>query len=167
MTSQPTSASSTARTLTGMALMVAAMVVAPGLDVVAKLLMARLSPLDVGFGRFLAQTLVLLPLALALRQWCAPRRSHLLAGLCLGGALLCLNLALREMPVANTLAIFFVEPLILTVLAALVLGERHGQRRLAAMLVGLCGVGLVLRPNLGAYGWAACWPLGAAFLFAV
>jgi drug/metabolite transporter (DMT)-like permease len=150
----------------GMLLMISAMLIAPGLDVFAKLLLERLSPAQVGAGRFLAQTLVLLPLLFLMRQATRPTRGHAAAGLFLGLALLCINLALREMPVANVIAIFFVEPLILTLLAALVLGERLGWRRLTAVAVGLVGAMVVLRPNLAAYGWAAIWPVATAVLFA-
>ncbi|MGF1500526.1 MAG: DMT family transporter [Paracoccaceae bacterium] len=151
---------------TGLALMAAAMLVAPGLDVMAKLLMERLPPLEVAFGRFLAQTLCLLPLLALLGAPGRPRAGHAAAGLCLGLALLFINLALREMPVANVLAIFFVEPLILSLLGALLLGERLGARRLAAVGVGLLGALVVLRPNLAAFGPAALWPLAAAVAFA-
>ncbi len=149
----------------GLALMVGAMLIVPGLDVIAKLLMERLSPAQVGAGRFLAQTAVLLPIVLLAGQFARPRRGHAVAGVFLGLALLCFNHALREMPVANAISIFFVAPLILTLLAALVLGERIGWRRLAAIAVGLVGVLIVLRPNLAAYGPAAALPLGTALFF--
>ena len=47
--------------ITGMLLMALAMLIVPGLDAIAKLLMERLPPLQVTFGRFLIQTFVLLP----------------------------------------------------------------------------------------------------------
>lgn len=155
-----------ARRLTGMGLMACAMLLVPGLDVIAKVLMARLSPMEVAAGRFLAQTLVLLPLVLSLRQVSKPSLGHAAAGALLGLALLSFNAAIRVMPVANALAIFFVEPLILTMLGWLVLKERLGARRLVAILAGLAGALLVLRPNVSAYGPAALFPLGAAALFA-
>jgi len=150
----------------GMSLMIGAMLMAPGLDTIAKVLMDRLSPAQVGAGRFLAQTVVLLPVILLARQWGRPTRLHALAGLFLGFALLTLNLALRQMPVPNAIAIFFVEPLILTLLGAAVLGETLGWRRLTAVGVGLIGALIVLRPNVAAYGPAAVWPLATAALFA-
>jgi S-adenosylmethionine uptake transporter len=163
MTLAATSTSSEARL--GMTLMICAMLIVPGLDVMAKLLMERLSPAQVGLGRFVAQSLVLLPVLFLAGQAVRPGRGHAAAGVFLGLALLCINLALREMPVANVIAIFFVEPLILTLLAALLLGERLGWRRLTAVAVGLAGALVVLRPNLAAYGWAAAWPLATALFF--
>lgn len=153
-------------TTTGMALMVGAMLLVPGLDAIAKLLLERLPPAQVGLGRFLAQSLVLAPLVLLAGQWTRPAALHAAAGVFLGLALFSINSALQHMPIANAIAIFFVEPLMLTLLAALVLGERLGWRRLAAVAVGLIGALVVLRPNVAAYGWAAAWPLAAAFAFA-
>lgn len=149
-----------------MALMVGAMLIAPALDAIAKLLMERLSPAQVGTGRFLMQSLVMLPLLILAREAGRPRPTHLLAGLFLGLAILFINMALQVMPVANAIAIFFVEPLILTLLAALILGERLGWRRLLAVAVGLVGVLIVLRPNISAYGLSALFPLATALSFA-
>ncbi|MGF1446812.1 MAG: DMT family transporter, partial [Pikeienuella sp.] len=154
-----------AATRTGLALMIGAMLLVPGLDVFAKLLMERLSPAQVGAGRFLAQTLLLLPVVIVAGQLMRPKPGHVAAGLLLGVALLCFNHALREMPVANAISIFFVAPLILTLLAVPVLGERIGWRRLAAITVGLVGALVVLRPNLAAYGPAAGFPLATALFF--
>jgi drug/metabolite transporter (DMT)-like permease len=156
----------TAERVLGVGLMTGAMLIAPGLDVIAKLLLDRLTPAQVAAGRFLMQTLVLAPILLQAGAARRPAAGHAVAGLCLGGALVCLNHALTVMPVANAIAIFFVEPLILTLLAALVLGERIGWRRVAAIAVGLLGALVVLRPNVAAYGPAALFPLGTAILFA-
>lgn len=150
----------------GMAMMIGAMLIAPGLDTLAKLLLERLSPAQVGVGRFLAQTIVLLPIVLASHRMRRPTALHAAGGAFLGLSLLCLNMALREMPVANALAIFFVEPLALTALGAIFLGERVGWRRSSAIAFGLIGAVVVLRPNIAAYGTAAFWPLATAVLFA-
>lgn len=48
------------------------------------------------------------------------------------------------MPIATAIAIFFVEPLILTVLAGPHLGETVGRRRLAAVGAGLAGASYAL-----------------------
>lgn len=149
-----------------MALMALAMLMVPGLDAIAKVLMDRLPPLQVAFGRFLAQSLVLFPLFMMTPHVRSLKPGHVTAGLFLGLAMLSFNHALRVMPIANALAIFFVEPLILTLLAALVLRERLSLRRLIAIGVGLVGALIVLRPNFSAYGATALLPLATAFLFA-
>jgi len=150
----------------GLALVTAAFLIAPAMDVFAKLLTERHSPGMVALGRFALQTIFLIPLVFLARQWSRPKAGHALAGVFLALALLSLNAALEVMPLANVIAIFFVEPLILTVLSALILGERIGWRRISAVLVGLAGAMIVIRPNWEAYGATAILPLGTALAFA-
>ena len=150
----------------GVALMASAMLFAPFMDLFAKLLTETMSPGAIGLWRFLAQSLILLPFVLALGQWGRPSRMHLLAGICLGGALFSINTALKYMPIPNAIAIFFVEPLILTLMSAAILGEKLGWRRLSAVTVGLAGALIVIRPNWAAFGPAAVYPLITAVCFA-
>jgi drug/metabolite transporter (DMT)-like permease len=70
------------------------------------------------------------------------------------------------MPIPNAIAIFFVEPLILTLMSAAILGEKLGWRRLAAVTAGLVGAMIVIRPNWAAFGPAAVYPLITAVCFA-
>ena len=75
--------------------------------------------------------------------------------------------ALKHLPIADAIAIFFVEPLILTLLAALLLREKVGWRRLMAVLFGFSGALIVIRPNFEAFGWPAMLPLVSAFTFSM
>ena len=150
----------------GVALMAGAMMIAPFMDMFAKLLTEEVSPGTAALARFGMQTAMLLPVMLWLGQGALPGRMHAVAGACLGGAILCINMAVEVMPVPNAIAIFFVEPLIVTLLSVPILGERLGWRRLSAVALGLVGAMVVLRPNIAAFGTAALYPLGAAFFFA-
>ncbi|MEM1299194.1 MAG: DMT family transporter [Pseudomonadota bacterium] len=151
---------------TGLLIITVAFLIAPGMDVFAKLLTQTVSPGQTVLGRFLIQTTLLLPLLALFSQWSRPRLGHWVAGVFLAAALLCFNAALQVMPIANAIAIFFVEPLILTVLSALILKEQIGWRRILAVLVGLIGAMIVIRPNFAAYGPTALLPLGTALGFA-
>jgi drug/metabolite transporter (DMT)-like permease len=73
--------------------------------------------------------------------------------------------ALRIMPLAESTAIFFVAPLIVTVLAVPLLGEKVGRRRYVAVLAGFAGVLLIARPGgtLPATGVAAALVAAAAY----
>jgi drug/metabolite transporter (DMT)-like permease len=72
---------------------------------------------------------------------------HLLRG-GLGIAMLSLfAYALRHLPLAEAYAIFFVAPLLITLLSGPLLGERVGAARWIAIAVGLAGVLVVLRPT--------------------
>lgn len=78
------------------------------------------------------------------------------------GVAYCFFTALRHLPLAEATAVLFVFPLMLTVLAALVLRERVGPHRWAAVAAGLAGILLILRPGTGAFDPALLWPLTAA-----
>ena len=55
--------------------------------------------------------------------------------------------ALFNMPLANVTAILQSLPLVVTLTAALLFAEPLGWRRLSAILIGLCGVLLIVRPG--------------------
>ncbi|SMO60236.1 S-adenosylmethionine uptake transporter [Thalassovita litoralis] len=55
--------------------------------------------------------------------------------------------ALFNMPLANVTAILQSLPLLVTLCAALFFGEALGWRRITAILIGLCGVMLIVRPG--------------------
>ena len=150
----------------GVAIMAAAMMIAPLMDLFAKLLTDTMSAGEITLGRFVAQSAILLPVVLAARQWGRPGWLHVLAGCFLAAALVAINAALKHMPIANAIAIFFVEPLILTLMSAYILGEGLGWRRLSAVGAGLVGAMVVIRPNWAAFGPAAVYPLITAVCFA-
>jgi drug/metabolite transporter (DMT)-like permease len=54
---------------------------------------------------------------------------------------------LRTLPLSEAYAIFFVAPLLITLLAAPLLGEKVGANRWWAIAIGLVGVIVVLRPS--------------------
>lgn len=78
-----------------------------------------------------------------------------------------LYLALAAMTIAEATSIFFVAPLLITALSALVLHEPVGPRRWAAVCVGLAGVLVMLRPGEGALRLAALLPIVAAGAYAL
>lgn len=157
----------------GMAMMAMAMLLVPGIDAIAKTLSPTLSPFQVAFLRFFIQSLLLAGILLVITRGRAFRVTRqALPGLAIAGALMgaavgLLFVALVHMPLANAIAIFFVEPLILTVFSALFLGERVGIRRYSAIAVGLVGALIVIRPNWLAFGVVAIFPLLAAVSYAV
>jgi S-adenosylmethionine uptake transporter len=60
--------------------------------------------------------------------------------------------AFSVLPLAQTYAILFATPLLITLLAIPILGEKVGIRRGMAVVVGLCGVMIVLRPGQAELG---------------
>lgn len=69
------------------------------------------------------------------------------------------------MPIAEATALSFTTPLFCVILAVLLLGERIGPRRIAALAVGMIGVAIILRPGAAAFDPAAFFPIFSAFTF--
>ncbi|MEE4187897.1 MAG: DMT family transporter, partial [Roseobacter sp.] len=59
----------------------------------------------------------------------------------------CAFYAFSVLPLAQVYAILFAAPLIITILAIPILGERVRLQRWIAVFIGLCGVMIVLRPG--------------------
>lgn len=77
--------------------------------------------------------------------------------------------ALSVMPLGAATALFFVAPLFITLLAVPVVGERIGLPRLAAIVVGLAGVGVMMAPGVdwgGIPRWNLLLPVAAAACYA-
>jgi S-adenosylmethionine uptake transporter len=69
--------------------------------------------------------------------------------------------ALFQMPLANVSAVLQSLPLAVTLAGALVLREPIGRARLVAILVGLLGVLLIVRPGAEGFGWPALYALAS------
>lgn len=93
---------------------------------------------------------------------------HLLRGV-IGIAMLSLfTFSLKELGLAEAYTIFFVAPLIITVLSIPVLQETVSARHWAAIAAGLCGVVVALRPDQDAFfSLGAIAVLVAATFYAV
>jgi len=93
---------------------------------------------------------------------------HLLRGV-LGVAMMATFVyAVSKLPLSTTYSIFFVAPLAITALSVPVLGEKVGPRRWAAIVVGLIGVIVLLRPTgEGMISLAALAVLVAALMYAI
>ena len=133
--------------------MLAAMAILPFIDVLAKLLGQQGVPiLIVVWARALFGGLMTLPFALRAEGAHAFRPvrplHHLARAALLYGATFLFFNALKHLPIADALAIFFVNPLVIVVLSALVLREKVGPRRWAAVAVGFVGTLIIIRPGL-------------------
>lgn len=92
---------------------------------------------------------------------------HLLRGLAVVIANMAFFTGLATLPLGEATAIFFVAPLFITALSVPLLGERVGPRRWFAILVGLGGVMVMLRPGSGGFHPAFLLPLAAALAYAL
>lgn len=158
-------------TAIGIAAMVVFTILAPGIDVLAKIAAQDIPPAEVSLARFVAQFAALMPIVIwrgELARLTARKLAlHAVRGVAVAISTIFFISAIRVMPVADAIAIFFVGPLFLTLLGGLVLGEQVGWRRYAACLVGFLGALMVIQPSFAELGPAALLPVGAAITFIV
>ncbi len=142
------SAASQAR---GIAYIVASGVIFGFTDALAKLLAGSYPPgqiLCLRSAFVLVSIIVMVSLkggfaSVRVRNW----KGQWIRGLMVAATSLTFIVALKDAPLADLIALLFVSPLILTVLAPYFLGEQVGWRRRVAVGVGFCGVLLIVRPS--------------------
>jgi drug/metabolite transporter (DMT)-like permease len=158
--------------LLGIVLMLAAMAVLPFLDVCAKYLGQMGVPIvEIVWARLFFGMLLTLPFAWRI---VGPRGllpdppvMHTFRGLFLCGATFFFFWGLKYLPIADTLAIFFVQPLIITVLSPFVLGEKVGMRRWAAVVIGFIGTLIIIRPGFQTFNPGMLMALAAGTSLAI
>jgi drug/metabolite transporter (DMT)-like permease len=158
------------RPVIGILCMLAFTALAPLMDASAKLASDIHSTGQITVARYLVQGAIVLPIALALRlSWrISPRDWGLLAlrAVTTLGSTISFIAAITVMPLADALAIVFIEPFILMFMGWVFLGEQVGPRRILASGVGFIGAIIVVQPGILAFGYVALWPLAAGFFFA-
>lgn len=155
----------------GLAMMVLSVLVTPLVDVFSKLATQTMPSAEISLVRFFFQIVFTLPVLMMRRTW--PQTSwHNTRLHMMRGGVLCLSMltfvaALRSMEVADAVAIFFVEPIILTILSSIILKETIGWRRYTACGVGFIGAMLVVQPSFQEVGAVAFLPIITAFCIAI
>jgi drug/metabolite transporter (DMT)-like permease len=91
---------------------------------------------------------------------------HLLRGGLLVVANMFFFLGLASLPLAETVALFFVAPLFICILSQPVLGEKVGAASWVAIFIGLAGVIVMVRPGADVFKLASVLPILAAFTYA-
>ena len=151
--------------------MILGMLLVPLMDGTAKLLVQDYPIAQVVWGRYFFHLLTLLPLFWLLKVKLSLRPAKL--GLQLTRALFLLGdtalffAALSFIPLANGKAVFFISPLIMTALAPLLLSEKVGFHRWAAVLVGFAGTAFILRPEATGELWGYILAFGSAAFYAL
>jgi S-adenosylmethionine uptake transporter len=155
------------QTARAMAMMIAAMLMLPGIDAIAKWLSGTVSSGQVTWSRFFFQIILMSPLLLRTRgPWLTPALwLHAARGSLIAFATLFFFTGLAYLPLADAIAIFFIEPLLVTLLSALFFGEAIHWRRISAIGLGFVGALIIIRPTFSEVGYAALLPVCAAFCF--
>lgn len=157
----------------GMAIMVLSVLLLPLMDAIGKWLamVDNMPPATVTFMRFFIQCWLMFFILLIVGGFAALRTQYL-AGNLIRGALmgfggLCFFTAVKYMPLADAMAVFFAEPLILTLFSAIFLKEKVGWRRFSAVGIGLIGTMIVIQPSFEIFGAVSLLPLATAVTFAI
>jgi drug/metabolite transporter (DMT)-like permease len=132
--------------------MLAAMAILPFLDVAAKFLGQQNMPvLQSVWARMFFGMVFTLPFVMWGRQWrvLIPDLPvlHGARALLIVASTAFFFLALAYLPIADTLAIYFVQPLVVTLLAPFILKENVGLRRWIAVIIGFIGTLIIIRPG--------------------
>jgi S-adenosylmethionine uptake transporter len=155
----------------GLGLMVLSVLLSPVIDIFAKLAVTSVPAVEITFFRSLFQMIVLLPMVLlrgTLFDLTWKRAGlHALRGLLAAIVMITFVTTLSVMEVADAIAIFFVEPIILTILGSIFLKETIGWRRYTACAVGFGGALLVIQPSMQEVGPIALLPVVSAFALAL
>ncbi|MDC1287313.1 DMT family transporter [Gammaproteobacteria bacterium] len=154
-------------TARAMLMMIVAMLALPGIDAIAKWLAGSISSGQVTWSRFFFQIILMSPLLLRTRgPWLTPALwLHAARGALIAFATLFFFSGLAYLPMADAIAIFFIEPLLVTLLSALFFGEAIRWRRISAISLGLVGALIIIRPTFSEVGFAALYPVATAFCF--
>lgn len=155
--------------VTGLVIAVIAMFLFSLTHTSVRLMSDTMTAFQIVFWRMLLSMAMLMPWyawqGFGLLKTRRPGMHALRAAVNCGGMLLWF-FAIAVVPLGKAVAIHFVLPIFVMVLAVIVLRERVGIRRMSAALVGFGGVLLVLRPNEFGIGWPEIMILGSALCYA-
>ncbi|MGJ8594484.1 DMT family transporter [Sulfitobacter sp.] len=129
----------------------------------------RLPPGEAAFLRYAMGLVFLLPSIGTLRAAHLTRRQWTLfsvRGLCHAGGVILWFYAMVRIPIAEVTAMGYLAPIYVTIGAAVFLGERLAARRIVAVLLGIVGAAIVLRPGFREVSDGHMAMLMAAFVFA-
>lgn len=141
--------------LRGILFMVGAMAFLPVKDGMSKILGGTYPPLEIIWAQFCLVYLVIAPVIVlrygARMLWPRPFGLQCLRGIFTVTGIGFFYWAVQTIPLANTTAIFFLAPLVVTALSPFLLNESVDLRRWVAVVFGLMGVFLILRPDPHAF----------------
>ncbi len=151
-----------------MLFMVISVMLLPFTDTIAKYLSSTLSPTQIAWLRFSLQVLFIFILTFFIKEKIGKfKLNYLYLGFFVSFSILLLFWGLKYLPLANNIALFFIEPLVLTILSIVFLKEKVFKEHIIAVILGLIGTLIIIRPNLSMYGIAAFLPILSAILYAL
>lgn len=129
----------------------------------------RLPAAEAAFIRYALGLVFLLPTLGALRTAHLSRRQWTLfsvRGICHALGVILWFFAMTRIPIAEVTAMNYLAPIYVTVGAAIFLGEKLALRRIVAVVMGLAGAAIILRPGFREVSMGHLAMLVAAIVFA-
>ncbi|TFF27291.1 DMT family transporter [Jiella endophytica] len=138
--------------LAGILLTLAAGITFAFQDSIGKYLTGVIPLVQVLWGRYVFQTLLMGTALAATRGPTFLRTRHpvlqILRGLCLLAATSLMYAALVHVPLADATAVIFFGPVLVTIFSVIFLKETIGLHRIGAVIVGFIGMLVILRPGI-------------------
>jgi drug/metabolite transporter (DMT)-like permease len=158
-------------TLKGVLCLLTACLFFPLGDGCAKYLSQSLPVTEVTWVRYLGNLLLLAPFTLYHHgsKGFLPQRflAQLFRGLVLVLTTFLFFSAIQTVPITDAQIVFFINPLLVVLIAAIILREKLTLSRVLAVLVGFAGVFLVVRPGFKEFQIETVYAFGAAACFSV
>lgn len=155
----------------GMWLMACVALVFASHDALSKTLILSLPVIFVAWVRYLVHTgLVTTAIALGKRSRSYRTRRpwlHLLRALCLLADSLTFLFGLKHVPIAESTALVFLAPAFVTILSPLLFGIKANRYQWLSVIIGFCGVLVIINPASETFTPWMLFPLATAFFFAL
>ena len=146
-----------------------AWVMLPVMDGFAKYLSSTLPILQITWSRYFFTVVFVLPIMLVFFRknltWTEQPKLQLIRGLLLFCANILFFYSISIISLAKALTLAFIAPLIVTLLSPIILGEKVGFRRWAAVIVGFIGSLIVIRPGFVEFNLASSAALGTGVMY--
>ncbi len=148
-----------------------AWVMLPIMDGFAKYLSSTIPVLQITWSRYFFTVIIVLPVMFFLfkknLKWTQRPKLQLIRGLLLFSANILFFYSISVISLSKALTLAFIAPLIVTILSPILLGEKVGFRRWAAVITGFIGSLIVLRPGFVEINLASFAALGTGFLYGI
>ena len=159
-----------AATLAGIGLTLIAMACFATLDTLTKYVSASVPVFMAIWFRYTVQAVLTTAVVLPMRGkqifYTVHPKFQVLRGVLLVSTSVLAFLSLKFMPVGEFTAVVMIAPLIITLLAATLLGEKVSPLRWALVAGGFAGTLIIIRPGQDVFEWHTLLPIGLAFLMA-
>ena len=143
----------------------------PFMDGLAKFLSTDMHILQITWARYFFTVIFILPIMILFfrkqLKWSEKPKLQFIRGLILLFANICFFYSISVISLAKALTLAFVAPLIVTILSPILLDEKVGFRRWAAVITGFIGSLIVLRPGFVEINLASVAAIGTGFLYGI